>query len=305
MTQAKSRGNVRLMNVEELRESLMTGKADVTAIAIAASVEKDFGAFSAGYRGNGLALKASTAELAAAGGSAPIAAVKRGLPERLFVEYAKSGKSECRHCSITIEKEAVRFGRKMMDPDLTLTFPITGWYHPQCMVIAASDNHAFQLPTPAEADSMITGLDQLDDEDQTAVLAEIDPATPAGKTFFPEPKAPEPTRKSTRVAIPKKEYASPVAKKTGRGKVKREAADDIYEEEEKENVAPPRGKKAKVELPAEELHCLCRVPESATEGMCMVGCDGGCDGWYHPVCCGITEEVALAMESFICPRCQA
>jgi hypothetical protein len=50
-----------------------------------------------------------------------------------------------------------------------------------------------------------------------------------------------------------------------------------------------------------KLFCSCQVPFE--EGVDMVSCYGGCDGWFHPRCVGLSEAEAQQPDSFLCPTC--
>jgi hypothetical protein len=45
--------------------------------------------------------------------------------------------------------------------------------------------------------------------------------------------------------------------------------------------------KVLVQLNSEHTWCLCQAPMGYNSGK-MVGCDGVCQGWYHPMCMGYT-----------------
>uniref|UniRef100_A0A7S2WGC6 [Histone H3]-trimethyl-L-lysine(4) demethylase n=1 Tax=Mucochytrium quahogii TaxID=96639 RepID=A0A7S2WGC6_9STRA len=46
--------------------------------------------------------------------------------------------------------------------------------------------------------------------------------------------------------------------------------------------------------------CFCR--RSNSDGSLVVECSK-CQGWYHPICCGISEIDAQTKDEFICPQC--
>lgn len=51
-----------------------------------------------------------------------------------------------------------------------------------------------------------------------------------------------------------------------------------------------------------EVYCICRRPYE--DGLVMVGCDS-CNGWFHPACVGISDQIAEELEFYHCPACQA
>lgn len=49
-----------------------------------------------------------------------------------------------------------------------------------------------------------------------------------------------------------------------------------------------------------DVYCLCRKPDNGTF---MIGCDGGCDDWFHGKCVSIEERDKNLIDKYICPRC--
>ncbi|KAI9775244.1 MAG: hypothetical protein M1839_001362 [Geoglossum umbratile] len=50
-----------------------------------------------------------------------------------------------------------------------------------------------------------------------------------------------------------------------------------------------------------ELYCICRRPDSHTW---MIGCDGGCEDWFHGACVNIKQEDGDLIDKYICPNCE-
>lgn len=48
------------------------------------------------------------------------------------------------------------------------------------------------------------------------------------------------------------------------------------------------------------VYCICRKPDNHTW---MIGCDGGCDDWYHGKCVNMQQEDEGLIDKFICPIC--
>ena len=46
-----------------------------------------------------------------------------------------------------------------------------------------------------------------------------------------------------------------------------------------------------------EVFCICRKPDNHTW---MIGCDGGCEDWFHGKCVNIKEEDAALIDKYIC-----
>lgn len=49
-----------------------------------------------------------------------------------------------------------------------------------------------------------------------------------------------------------------------------------------------------------DVYCICRKPDNGTF---MIGCDGGCDDWFHGKCVSIEERDKNLIDKYICPRC--
>ncbi|PGH30840.1 compass component spp1 [[Emmonsia] crescens] len=51
-----------------------------------------------------------------------------------------------------------------------------------------------------------------------------------------------------------------------------------------------------------EVFCICRKPDNHTW---MIGCDGGCEDWFHGKCVKINQEDADLIDKYICPACES
>ncbi|KAJ5808476.1 hypothetical protein N7474_009745 [Penicillium riverlandense] len=49
-----------------------------------------------------------------------------------------------------------------------------------------------------------------------------------------------------------------------------------------------------------EIFCICRRPDNHTW---MIGCDGGCEDWFHGKCVDIDPRDADLIDKYICPNC--
>ena len=47
-------------------------------------------------------------------------------------------------------------------------------------------------------------------------------------------------------------------------------------------------------------YCICRKPDNH---QFMIGCDGGCDDWFHGTCVKVASEDEDLIDKFICPNC--
>ncbi|MCJ1377924.1 hypothetical protein MMC17_001020 [Xylographa soralifera] len=50
-----------------------------------------------------------------------------------------------------------------------------------------------------------------------------------------------------------------------------------------------------------ELFCICRKPDDHTW---MIGCDGGCEDWFHGRCVNMNERDGNLIDKYICPNCK-
>ncbi|KAL4916323.1 hypothetical protein BDW62DRAFT_107481 [Aspergillus aurantiobrunneus] len=103
--------------------------------------------------------------------------------------------------------------------------------------------------------------------------------------------SPSSTRTSKTPGMKKQNSASlanspaPEPKKRGRKKKK------VEEEEEEEDDSDDDN----------EIFCICRKPDNHTW---MIGCDGGCEDWFHGKCVNIHPRDAELIEKYICPNCK-
>ncbi|GKZ18838.1 hypothetical protein AbraIFM66951_009542 [Aspergillus brasiliensis] len=51
----------------------------------------------------------------------------------------------------------------------------------------------------------------------------------------------------------------------------------------------------------DEIFCICRKPDNHTW---MIGCDGGCEDWFHGKCVNIDPRDADLIDKYICPNCK-
>jgi COMPASS component SPP1 len=49
------------------------------------------------------------------------------------------------------------------------------------------------------------------------------------------------------------------------------------------------------------LYCICRKPDNHKW---MIGCDGGCDDWFHGDCVNMKQADEELVDRFICPHCE-
>lgn len=72
------------------------------------------------------------------------------------------------------------------------------------------------------------------------------------------------------------------------------------------NSSPSRALNSEGESGSEEdpnvVYCICRRPDNHTW---MIGCDGGCEDWFHGKCVNIKREDEGLIDKYICPHCAA
>lgn len=51
----------------------------------------------------------------------------------------------------------------------------------------------------------------------------------------------------------------------------------------------------------DEVFCICRKGDNHTW---MIGCDGGCEDWFHGRCVNIQERDGDLIDKYICPKCE-
>jgi hypothetical protein len=68
--------------------------------------------------------------------------------------------------------------------------------------------------------------------------------------------------------------------------------DDVQAEEHDESQAGSGG----------EVFCICRKGDNHTW---MIGCDGGCEDWFHGKCVNIEERDGDLIDKYLCPNCEA
>ncbi|KAI9367972.1 hypothetical protein BJX61DRAFT_259248 [Aspergillus egyptiacus] len=51
----------------------------------------------------------------------------------------------------------------------------------------------------------------------------------------------------------------------------------------------------------DEEYCICRKPDNHTW---MIGCDGGCEDWFHGKCVNIDQRDEELIDKYICPNCE-
>ena len=84
-----------------------------------------------------------------------------------------------------------------------------------------------------------------------------------------------------------------------------------------ESVPPGTASVVSAELPAsfeegaesgtddERIFCVCkRRYKEEEEDTTMIGCEGGCENWYHPQCVGLKDEQVEAIGTYICKECE-
>ncbi|KAL4785645.1 hypothetical protein BJX76DRAFT_164152 [Aspergillus varians] len=79
---------------------------------------------------------------------------------------------------------------------------------------------------------------------------------------------------------------APEPKRKGRRKPKAEKEEEDEDEDDSDD---------------DSIFCICRKPDNHTW---MIGCDGGCEDWFHGKCVNIHPRDAELIEKYICPTCK-
>ncbi|OJD12988.1 hypothetical protein AJ78_06503 [Emergomyces pasteurianus Ep9510] len=106
-------------------------------------------------------------------------------------------------------------------------------------------------------------------------------ATPASSRASKAPTAKNRKQSSLSVAG----SPAPEVRRTGTAPEPQEDADEDDEDED-----------------SSEVFCICRKPDNHTW---MIGCDGGCEDWFHGKCVRINQEDADLIDKYICPTCES
>lgn len=96
------------------------------------------------------------------------------------------------------------------------------------------------------------------------------------------------------------------ASRTGKGSGKKQSSVSIAgspapDDKKKRKKKPPKGHVAEEDdeeyEDENEIFCICRRPDNHTW---MIGCDGGCEDWFHGKCVNIDPRDADLIEKYIC-----
>ncbi|KAI9837962.1 MAG: hypothetical protein M1819_006116 [Sarea resinae] len=168
-----------------------------------------------------------------------------------------------------------------------------------------------EVPTP-KAET------QLNDESGTKKRAssKAKSATPAAKPSTkkrPAPKSAAAAKKGTASSVKKpapkkrklddeslsntpvsKRSATPAGSRSSKTPANRKAS-AAFSDDEDEFEMPDRDGEDE-----SEVFCICRKPDNHTW---MIGCDGGCEDWFHGKCVDIREQDGNLIDKYICPNC--
>jgi COMPASS component SPP1 len=135
--------------------------------------------------------------------------------------------------------------------------------------------------------------------------SEIDSSTEAATVF----RSPSGTPVSARASKPpvsakvKKQPSMSVASSPAPSdRMSIAPADDNEVEDEGEQPDVPAAEAGENEADDEnEVFCICRKGDNHTW---MIGCDGGCEDWFHGKCVNIQERDGDLIDKYICPNCE-
>ncbi len=79
------------------------------------------------------------------------------------------------------------------------------------------------------------------------------------------------------------------------------ATDNEAEDEGEQAYVPAEGADENEADNDNEVFCICRKGDNHTW---MIGCDGGCEDWFHGKCVDIQERDGDLIDKYICPNCE-
>ncbi|KAF7510627.1 hypothetical protein GJ744_006239 [Endocarpon pusillum] len=79
------------------------------------------------------------------------------------------------------------------------------------------------------------------------------------------------------------------------------ATDNEAEDEGEQANVPTEGADENEADNGNEVFCICRKGDNHTW---MIGCDGGCEDWFHGKCVNIQERDGDLIDKYICPNCE-
>jgi COMPASS component SPP1 len=109
--------------------------------------------------------------------------------------------------------------------------------------------------------------------------------------------APPKTKKQSSMSL----ASSPVPSQ--RVSIEPETDEDAEPEAEGSQAFSPAAHEAEAPTPSttSEVFCICRKGDNHTW---MIGCDGGCEDWFHGKCVHIQERDGDLIDKYICPNCE-
>lgn len=118
-------------------------------------------------------------------------------------------------------------------------------------------------------------------------------STPSAPKSKPAPRSTNLKKATSASATPLNSSPAPRSVRTA-SSVEPDDADSDDDDEDEPESPEPAG-------PDDEVYCICRRPDSGTF---MIGCDGGCDDWFHGKCVGVPEKNKGLIDRYICPNCE-
>ncbi|RAH85239.1 putative PHD transcription factor [Aspergillus japonicus CBS 114.51] len=105
-----------------------------------------------------------------------------------------------------------------------------------------------------------------------------------------------PSSRTSKVAGRAKRGSASIASSPAPEAKKKNAKSNLVEEVEEEEEEDDDDSEDN-----DEVFCICRKPDNHTW---MIGCDGGCEDWFHGKCVNIDPRDADLIDRYICPNCK-
>lgn len=178
------------------------------------------------------------------------------------------------------------------------------------MIAAASNEHGMRVrkPTSKPLDYVATPDLDAPELSQKAPSKKRAAPTEGRKPPFKKRKSEAPSDRDTPASNRQSSPADPtivlkpakptLSKKSKSSKAKA-ATSKALESGPRARSFSPDPEDSEVSDP-DSLYCICRKPDNHKF---MIGCDGGCDDWFHGKCVHVRKEDEPLIDKFICPNC--
>ncbi|KAL4926230.1 putative PHD transcription factor [Aspergillus undulatus] len=202
---------------------------------------------------------------------------------------------------VKVEPSATNLDRVPAEPDVKPALDGTPEEHPTPKKVASLKNQANSRASSSDRSSPATST--------KAPTKRAAPGTKKGigrKTSVKKRKVDNDNESvdGRRSATPSSSRAS---KAPGKKQSSASLANSPAPEPKKKGGKKVQAEEEEVEEEGEEdtddggIFCICRKPDNHTW---MIGCDGGCEDWFHGKCVNIDPRDAELIERYVCPNCK-